>query len=60
MYNRYMHLRILIVENNYIFFIYRWTLNLFKKGRNRDLEVNDLYTTLDDHTSSSLGNELEK
>lgn len=55
-----MHLRILIVENNYIFFIYRWTLNLFKKGRNRDLEVNDLYTTLDDHTSSSLGNELEK
>lgn len=44
----------------YIFFMTRWTLKLFKTGRKRDLEVNDLYTTLDDHSSSSLGNELEK
>lgn len=41
-------------------FLYRWTLNLFKTGKKRDLEVNDLYTTLNDHSSSSLGNELEK
>ncbi|XP_026807199.1 probable multidrug resistance-associated protein lethal(2)03659 isoform X1 [Rhopalosiphum maidis] len=37
-----------------------WTLNLFKTGRKRDLEVNDLYTTLNDHSSATLGNELEK
>ncbi|KAE9539572.1 hypothetical protein AGLY_004824 [Aphis glycines] len=37
-----------------------WTLKLFKTGRKRDLEVNDLYTTLNDHSSATLGNELEK
>jgi len=37
-----------------------WTLKLFKTGRKRELEINDLYTTLNDHSSSSLGNKLEK
>jgi len=39
---------------------YSWMLNLFKTGRKRDLEENDLYITLNDHNSSLLGNELEK
>ncbi|XP_050432547.1 probable multidrug resistance-associated protein lethal(2)03659 isoform X2 [Adelges cooleyi] len=37
-----------------------WTLKLFRLGRKKDLEVSDLYTTLDVHSSSSLGNELDK
>ncbi|VVC26208.1 Hypothetical protein CINCED_3A017920 [Cinara cedri] len=37
-----------------------WTLNLFKTGQLRDLELNDLYTTLNEHKSSSLGCELEE
>lgn len=43
-----------------MFILNRWTINLFKKGQNRDLEVSDLYKTLDEHTSTKLGNELEK
>lgn len=34
--------------------------NLFKIGREKDLEVNDIYTTLPDHKSSILGDELER
>ncbi|XP_027849228.2 ATP-binding cassette sub-family C member 4-like [Aphis gossypii] len=37
-----------------------WIYKLFKTGNKRDLEVNDLYTTLNDDLSSSLGNELEE
>ncbi|XP_060872043.1 LOW QUALITY PROTEIN: ATP-binding cassette sub-family C member 4-like [Metopolophium dirhodum] len=39
---------------------YSWMSNLLKIGRRRDLKETDLYTTLDDHTSSSLGDQLEK
>lgn len=39
---------------------FSWMLNLFNTGKKRDLDINDLYTTLNDHTSSSLGNALEK
>jgi len=38
----------------------RWIYKLFKTGENRDLDVNDLYKTLNDHKSSLLGSELEK
>ncbi|XP_025405874.1 probable multidrug resistance-associated protein lethal(2)03659 isoform X2 [Sipha flava] len=37
-----------------------WTLKLFQTGKKRDLEINDLYSTLKEHSSSLLGNELEK
>ncbi|KAL5233619.1 hypothetical protein ACI65C_001029 [Semiaphis heraclei] len=37
-----------------------WLSNLLKIGRHRALIETDLYTTLDDHTSSSLGDKLEK
>lgn len=40
--------------------LYRWTLKLFKTGNKRDLIENDLYATLEDHTSSSLGSRIEK
>lgn len=39
---------------------YGWMLNLFKTGQKRDLDETDLYTTLDDQISSSLGDKLEK
>eukprot|EP00102_Acyrthosiphon_pisum_P020913 XP_016658123.1 PREDICTED: multidrug resistance-associated protein 4 isoform X2 [Acyrthosiphon pisum] len=39
---------------------YSWMSNLLKIGRHRDLKETDLYTTLDDHISSSLGDQLEK
>ncbi|CAI6360542.1 unnamed protein product [Macrosiphum euphorbiae] len=38
---------------------YSWMSNLLKVGWHRDLKETDLYTTLDDHTSSSLGDQLE-
>ncbi|CAH1736107.1 unnamed protein product [Aphis gossypii] len=37
-----------------------WILNLLKIGRLRDLNETDLYTTLDDQKSSTLGDKLEK
>ncbi|XP_060872288.1 probable multidrug resistance-associated protein lethal(2)03659 isoform X2 [Metopolophium dirhodum] len=39
---------------------YSWMLNILKTGQLRDLNETDLYTTFDDHTSSSLGDQLEK
>jgi len=42
------------------FLSYSWLLNIFKIGQQRDLEEDDLFETLNDHSSSLLGNELEK
>ncbi|VVC32375.1 ABC transporter type 1, transmembrane domain,ABC transporter-like,P-loop containing nucleoside triphosphate [Cinara cedri] len=39
---------------------FSWLINLFKMGLKKDLDKNDLYTPLEEHTSSLLGNELEK
>ncbi|KAI5715699.1 hypothetical protein M8J77_020997 [Diaphorina citri] len=39
---------------------FSWTLGLFREGRKRDLEVTDLYEPLREHTSSYLGNKLER
>ncbi|XP_050545467.1 probable multidrug resistance-associated protein lethal(2)03659 isoform X2 [Daktulosphaira vitifoliae] len=39
---------------------FSWTLNLFNEGKKRDLEVEDLYKTLDVHKSAYLGNKLDK
>lgn len=44
----------------FVYIFLRWIYKLFKTGRKRDLEVNDLYATLNDHASSSLGRELEE
>ncbi|XP_022172980.1 multidrug resistance-associated protein 4-like [Myzus persicae] len=37
-----------------------WMSNLLKIGRHRDLVETDLYTTLDEHIASVLGDQLEK
>ncbi|XP_060873079.1 ATP-binding cassette sub-family C member 4-like isoform X2 [Metopolophium dirhodum] len=39
---------------------YSWMLDLFKIVLKRDIEINDLYIPLNEHTSSTLGNDLEK
>lgn len=33
---------------------------IFKTGKDKELNENDLYETLDEHTSSILGDRLEK
>ena len=38
----------------------RWVLDVFKKGYKRDLELDDLYDALDEHSSGNLGDELER
>jgi len=46
--------------NCLLILLFRWMLNIFIKGKKKDLDVNDLYKSLDEHTSSILGDELEK
>lgn len=40
--------------------LFSWMSNLLKIGRHRDLVETDLYTTLDEHIASVLGDQLEK
>ncbi|XP_022166663.1 probable multidrug resistance-associated protein lethal(2)03659 isoform X3 [Myzus persicae] len=49
-------------ENANVFKIltYSWMMDLFKIVLKRDIEINDLYVPLKEHTSSTLGNDLEK
>lgn len=37
-----------------------WTINLFKRGYRKTLELGDLYRPLDHDKSESLGNRLER
>lgn len=39
---------------------FRWTLPLFRVGRRRQLEVEDLTVPLKEHTSNVLGDKIEK
>ncbi|XP_054270037.1 probable multidrug resistance-associated protein lethal(2)03659 [Macrosteles quadrilineatus] len=39
---------------------FAWTLGLFREGNRRDLEVEDLYVPLKEHTSNVLGDRIEK
>lgn len=47
--------------NIYLFIIwFSWIFKLFNTGQQRDLDVNDVYSTLNEHKSSLLGDELEE
>ncbi|KAF0746460.1 putative multidrug resistance-associated protein lethal(2)03659, partial [Aphis craccivora] len=46
--------------NIFEIFTYSWIFKLFKVGRKRDLEFNDLYVPLNNDRSSLLGIELKK
>lgn len=52
--------QIYFIFNTFVYIFFRWIYKLFKTGSQRDLEVNDLYATLNDHKSSSLGRGLEE
>jgi hypothetical protein len=41
-------------------FCFRWIKDLFRKGYDKNLEVEDLYNTLPNDRSEMLGDELEK
>lgn len=51
----------LLVNFDYNLFVcFSWIFNLFKIGRKRNLEFNDLYVPLNNDESSLLGIELQK
>jgi hypothetical protein len=50
----------LFVKHICICFHHRWVKDLFRKGYDEDLEVEDLYDTLPSDRSEMLGDELEK
>jgi len=43
-----------------IILICRWTFNIFAKGYKKDINVDDLYKTLNDHKSGRVGDLLEQ
>lgn len=45
--------------NHFSVITFWWLFRLFKKGYRRDLDVNDLYTSLKEHQSAYLGDKLE-
>lgn len=57
---RYSYFPKYLNYNYFVFLSYSWLLKIYKTGQKRDLEEDDLYTTLNDHSSSVLGNKLEK
>jgi hypothetical protein len=54
-YNFFTFLKILISWSKI-----RWTFSLFAEGYKKDLKVEDLYVTLDDHKSARVGDLLEQ
>lgn len=40
-------------------FFFRWQIKLFRKGLEKNLEIDDLYEVLPECKSEHLGNELE-
>jgi hypothetical protein len=54
------HKRELFMKCFIVTFIISWLFGTFKKGFKKDLEVDDLYTTLAEHRSDYLGDRLER
>jgi hypothetical protein len=43
-----------------LLYVHRWTHKIFREGFRKDLEIEDMYDTLEEHQSDFLGNKLER
>jgi hypothetical protein len=43
-----------------LLYVHRWTHKIFREGFRKDLEIEDMYDTLEEHESDFLGNKLER